>query len=102
MTRYILIDRHSGYIFTDTATLAGFDHVNGTPTDAAIALDDELRNNRFDYAETNRRDDRATYDVYIAAADFPVVQDGQSSDAIESVERECRYVTALARGWCAQ
>lgn len=97
MARYILIDRHSGYIFADTSTLAGFDQVNGTPNDAASALDAEMRSERFDYAETNRRDDRATYDVHSADDAFPVVQDGQSNETIGSVERECRYVTTLAR-----
>lgn len=97
MTRYILIDRDSGYIFADTANLAGFDQTNGTPIDAAIALDAELRNDPFDYAETNRRDALASYDVYEGSDAIPVTLDGQSDEVIEAVERECRYVTALVR-----
>lgn len=96
--RYILIDRDSGYIFADTATMPGFGE---TAADAAKALDAELKNAPADYSSVPRRSAAAVYDVYRADVNgseaVPVIHDGQDREMIEAVERDCEYVCALAR-----
>lgn len=98
MARFILIDRHSGYIFGDTA-----DFANGksfaAPIDAARELDISIGERGRTYSETNRHDAAASYDVYRAdikgSEAVPVVQDGQDQEMIDVVMRDCAYVTTI-------
>lgn len=109
MTRYILIDRNSGYIWGDTAGY-GPDRSphweEWTPIHAARVLDLETNfmvdgDPQIEYEETPRSQSDATYDVYradIGGSDaVPIVTDGQDQQMIEAVERDCRFVTSVRR-----
>ena len=104
MARYILIDRHTGYIFGDSADIDGR-IVTGTPCEVARALDESIgvhwNGAAADYSETNRYVVDATYDVYRADIDgseaVPVIVDGQDREMIKAVERHCRFVTSIRR-----
>lgn len=100
MARYILIDTHSGYIFADTADLAGWED-GMSPEDAARLLDTSMKEPEHTYVESEPHDASATYDVYRADIDgseaVPVVWDGQDKETIEAVKRECRFETFLRR-----
>jgi hypothetical protein len=111
MTRYILIDNCSGYIFGDTADMPRDHVVDGwpmrdheiTPLLAARWLDEAVVGARGRaYHEVGRRDlasNETGYHVYradIRGSDaVPDVHDGQSRDEIEAVERNCDYVTTV-------
>ena len=94
--RYILIDRHSGYIWGDTAVFAP-EARDLEPVDAARLLDKSLQGGNYQYVETMQHDAGATYDVYRADATFEMVTDGQDRETIEAVERDCTYVATIAR-----
>ena len=100
MARYILINRHTGYIFADTAVLAGWDG-DMPPSDAGRLVWAGLKEPPHTYAETSPHDASATFDVYRADIDgseaVPVVWDGQDQETIETVRRECRFETSLRR-----
>lgn len=97
MTRYFLIDNHSGYIFADTADLNGPAR-DESPTDAARRLDESVGEFGRSYEETSHkpRDTRPGYNVYadVSMSDvIPAVRDGQDQETIETVERECKWVS---------
>jgi len=101
MNRYILIDKHSGYIFGDTADRwwrMDEAHPVG-PMDAAMSLDNALFINTDgkSYACVGKRDERAIYDVYTADDSFPAVHDGQDQSLINAVCGECVFVTSISR-----
>ena len=97
MARYILIDNHTGYIFGDSADIAG-KIVSDTPCAVAEALDTSIGVHGRTYTELahDPRDTRTGYHVYRADINgsevVPVVQDGQSREAIETIQRDCEYV----------
>ena len=101
MARYILIDSHSGYIWGDTADLAGFDGSAGTIVDAAAKLDESLNEYDREYEEVTRRElgGHTGYLVYRADINgsdaIPVVTDGQDQEMIDAVLRDCEYVGAV-------
>ena len=92
MTRYILIDSNSGYIFGDSADFAA-GNSDLTPTEAARLMDESIGEHGREYRELSSvpRDTRTGYAVYRAEA-VPVVQDGQDREMIEAVERDCEFV----------
>ena len=108
MTRYILIDNASGYIFGDTAdlprhTFAGdefpVDQNSLTPQDAARWLDETVvKDFGRSYECHSRAPDSNTMGYLVYRADIngsdavPVVQDGQSRETIKAVERDCKFV----------
>lgn len=99
MTRYILIDSNSGYIFGDTADFAANRQSDITSIiDAARMLDESIGEHGLRYAELSRnpRSTQTGYYVYRADIDdteaVPVVQDGQDQETIDAVERDCEYV----------
>ena len=83
MPRYILIDRASGYIRGDSVDFAPSHQAGLTPIEAAVRLDASLHEVGGTYYETEWHDQRATYDVYCAD--------------VWGAERDCQYVTTLAR-----
>ena len=104
MARYILIDRDSYCIWGDSADIDG-KVVTGTPCEVARALDESIGEVSdgapVTYSETNRYDEKATYDVYradVRGSDaVTTVHDGQDQEIIAAVERDCDYVTAIRR-----
>lgn len=90
MTRYILIDEHSGYIWHDVDTT--------DPVAACQASDWETGHvSGFDYAEVHPKDANACYHVYIAPEGFRDIDDGQSREQIEAVNYECKYLGTFKR-----
>lgn len=97
MTRYILIDNNSGYIFGDTADFAAGQEINSI-SDAARALDESIGEPGRSYIE-NSRSPRSTvtgYSVYRADINgseaVAIVRDGQDPEIISAVEDSCEYV----------
>jgi hypothetical protein len=101
MARYVLIDAHTGYVFGDTAELAGFARTEGTIVDAARTLDESIGEYGRTYLEVSRHDldGRTGYHVYRADAcnsdAVPTVCDGQDAETIAAVESECEYVGSI-------
>lgn len=102
MPRYILIDDHSGYIFGDTADLPSAASGDMTPARAAQALDESLGEHGRSYEEHGpgyRPDGVMAYHVYRAdvggSEAVPIVQDGQDSEMIRAVERDCVKVAVV-------
>lgn len=99
MTRYILIDNHSGYVMADTADLDGAAR-DETPAQAAYRFERSIgvgREGRA-YEEVGRHalaSNESGYHVYRGSEAVPVVTDGQDQVAIEAVERDGDYVTTL-------
>lgn len=102
MARYILIDSHSGYIWGDTANLPGFD-ASAPAGDAVIIqaarLTDESNGEFgrvYEYRRSNPRTSETYYRVYRAdvggSEAVPVIGDGQDSEMIAAVERDCEFV----------
>ena len=101
MARYILIDNASGYIWGDSADVAGWIFV-GTPLEFAAALDRSVGAHGCVYAEVGRRDlarNEAGYHVFRVDVDgseaVVVVEDGTDQEMIEAVTRDCAYVTTI-------
>jgi hypothetical protein len=94
MSRYILIDSKSGYIFGDTADYA-VGEADLTPAGAARLLDLSIGEHNRTYTELNARPNapRAGYDVY--EIDRPgvidVVGEGQNPDFVAEVIRAGKY-----------
>lgn len=86
MTRYILIDNNSGYIFGDMHA--------ATPALAAQEIDENIGENDREYVEHSRapRDTRTGYAAYTVPAGFPDVVDGQDQSIIDRVEAEGEMV----------
>lgn len=101
MTRYIIIEQNTGYIWGDSADYAANAQSDLTPTEAARLLDESIGDAGHAYSECNRYDAGATYHVYradIKGSDaVAVIQDGQDQEMIEAVERDCEFVTAIKR-----
>lgn len=99
MPRFILIDRHSGYIFGDTADYAAGQDFS-TPAEAAVILHRSLMD-PASFEACDRHDDAATYDVYRADVNgseaVGIVTDGQDAETIAAVESSCDYVESLRR-----
>jgi len=96
MTRLILIDNSSGYIFGDSADING-KVFSGTEVEFARALDESIVAYGRDYTLThNPRDTSTGYHVYATTDAIPTVGDGQDSKTIEAVERDCAYVGFIA------
>ena len=101
MTRYIIIDRNSGYIFGDSADRwwpKDELHPDG-PLEAALSLDNALfiDTDGVSYECTSRDDARATYDIYDGADNVTTVWDGQDQATINAVQESCRFITSVSR-----
>lgn len=103
MTRLILIDQHSGYIWGDTIDFRDrFEQTDRTPADAARLLDESLgvRGRVYEEGFPTQADGRGGYHVYRcdAAAEslVPTDYDGQDQEAIEAVEQHCEPVAFVA------
>lgn len=104
MSRYILIDSYSGYIFGDTADLDGQTQNDLTPIEAARLVDvdagclDEMEYTKF---SSNPKNGCQGYDVYRVDINgseaVPVVHDGQDQDTINAVIRDCEYTCFVQR-----
>ena len=101
MSRYILIDNCSGYIFGDSADLNGR-IFTGTPTEYAAALDASIGERGRVYEEVSRHalaNNETGYHVYRADVNgsetVTVVWDGQDQETIDAVVRDCEYVTTI-------
>ena len=101
MTRYILVDAHSGYVFGDTADrwwkMDADAPVN--PMDAAMSLDIALMmdNSGWSYENVSRHDSRVTYHVFKTDNEFPIIFDGQDQKSIDAVIRDCSHVASISR-----
>ena len=102
MTRYLLIDNGSGYIFADSANLDGKIWTGDNPADFAAAFDATIGEHGRTYDDVSRSalaSNETGYHVYRADINgseaVAVVQDGQDQDTIDAVERDCEYVTTL-------
>jgi hypothetical protein len=96
MARHILIDNASGYIWGDSADLNG-KIFSGTAVEFAAALDESMGEHGRVYIEArNPRDTSTGYHAYTATDAFPTVSDGQDSETIKAVERDCAYVGFIA------
>ena len=86
MTRYILIDSNSGYIFGDMYA--------DTPALAAQEIDENLGVNDRTYVEHSRapHDTRTGYAAYTVPAGFPEITDGQDQNLIDRVDAEGKMV----------
>lgn len=87
MTRYIIIDSHSGYIYGE--------HHSDADRDEAIiqacrATDEEIGETDREYEIVDRLDGHNGYIVYDASDLTMEIYDGQNPHAIEAVDRECR------------
>jgi hypothetical protein len=91
MTRYILIDRNSGFIWEEA------DAKNAA--EACRIVDERIDPQviPYEYEETHGQDASATYDVYRAPEGFREITDGQDPEQIFAVESQCEYVTTVAR-----
>jgi hypothetical protein len=100
MPRYILIDNNSGYIWGDSADFAAHIQSDLEPIEAARTLDASLGATGA-YWETNSTDPHTCYHVYradVAGSEaVPVISDGQDQEMIDAVERDCKYITSIAR-----
>jgi hypothetical protein len=88
MTRYILIDTYSGYIWDDRET--------ETPIDAAKAIDREAKLPVDDMTYDECYSDNATYEALTVPANFPEIEDGQDMDMINRVHDEGSHVCYIA------
>jgi hypothetical protein len=102
MTRYILIDNHSGYIFADSADLNGTIWTGDNPADFAAAFDVTIGEHGRTYEAISRSalaSNETGYHVYRADINgseaVTVIEYGQDQDMIDAVERDCEYVTTL-------
>lgn len=99
MPRFILIDNNSGYIFGDSADFAAGNQSDLTPEEAAKMLDDSLDTSdgrEYTLIGHNPRTTATGYLVYRADVNgseaVPIAQDGQDREAIEAVERDCKFI----------
>lgn len=102
MPRYIFIDRKSGKYAGDTQEVLPDQDFDG-PVSAAKALDAAAAEPvHHHYQVVSRGNKRAVFDVYTMpnGATFTTIVDGSppQNNPAYWIERECRYVTSLARG----
>lgn len=107
MTRYILIDDHSGFVWGDTADLPAFNSNTPPGPDAILTAARMLDESNaeyglsYEYERYDSRDGSSYYRVYRADVDgteiVPLVEDGQDLTVIEIVERECDFVGIVRR-----
>ncbi len=98
MARYILIKRHSGFVWGDSADLQGRPFV-GTPTEFAQALDESYGEFGRQYDEQPFATDHGDADGYLVfapPADFPVVHDDDSRAGVTRVDIVCAPVCFIA------
>jgi hypothetical protein len=100
MSRFILIDNSSGYIWGDSADLDG-KIFSGTPMEFAAALDAHIGVHGRTYEEVGHHalaSNETGYHAYRAdvggSKAFPVVQDGQDREMIAAA-LDCEYVTTI-------
>jgi hypothetical protein len=98
MTRYILIESNSGYIWADTVDFGVGRHER--PEQAARRIDKVLDARHADEhsyilynGNTSGRDG---YYIYRAPNSFRTDYGGQDQDVIEAVERDCAYAGFVA------
>jgi hypothetical protein len=96
MTRYILVDNNSGYIWGDSADFAPHGDIGGA-ADAARLLDEGLGTTGRAYELLGRNPCTTCtgYDVYLSELGtdvLPVVHDGQDEEAIAAVQTGCQYL----------
>lgn len=89
MTRYIIIDAFSGYIWGEHYSDAGRDEAI---IQACRARDEEIGEADREYEIVDRLDGRSGYIVYDASDLAIEIHDGQNPHAIEAVERDCERV----------
>jgi len=101
MPRYIIIDNGSGYVFGDTGDLDGAAR-DETPLEAVGRLDASIYAHGRLYADESRHDlssNETGYHVYRAdvrgSEAVPLVDDGQDQETIDSIVRDCEYVTTI-------
>ena len=99
MPRYILIESNSGYIWADTADLAGWGESGQEPVDAARLIDEHLGAPGREYGFFRSARSAPGCDGYhVWRADvagretLPVVTDGQDRETVAAVERTCEYL----------
>ena len=94
MPRWILIDYNTGFIWGDSADFNGR-IFTGSAVDYAKALDVSLGNVGRTYDESGWQRKVQGYDVYradVKGSDaVATVTDGQDSDQIAAVVRDCTY-----------
>lgn len=102
MPRYIVICRHSGYVYGDTLAFErGPGDADGyTPLVAVKMTDAEISDPGRTYVETNLSDIGATYDVFRADIsgpdDLPLIDDGQDQDILDRITRGAAdYITSF-------
>jgi hypothetical protein len=83
MTRYIIIDRNSGYVF--------FDENASAPIEAVQQAEAKIGEGGRQYEATWQSDINAAWDVYSAPAEFAEVEQGDA----EVVEAGCTYEATL-------
>jgi len=101
MPRFILIDNGSGFIFGDTGDLDGAAR-DETPLEAVARLDTSVGAHGRSYEEVSRygmASNETGYHVYRAdvrgSEAVPLVDDGQDQETIDSIVRDCEYVTTI-------
>ena len=99
MPRYILIESNSGFIWADTADLAGWSESAQEPIDAARLIDEHIGAPGREYElfrSARSAPDGSGYHVWRADVagreTLPVVTDGQDREMIAAVERTCEYL----------
>ncbi len=100
MSRLILIDRSSGYIWGDTADYARCHQGALTPAIAANLLHRSLQEEDAAFVETHRTDTTAVYDVLEDRGQDRsrlVIEDGQDQATISAVWSGCDHVATLCR-----
>jgi hypothetical protein len=99
MTRFILIENASGYIWGDSADLNGAIFPCPDAIAYAAALDASFGEHGRIYDRVGPHDltsEETGYHVYRADVDgsdaVPIVHDGQDRETIRAVVRDCLYV----------
>lgn len=99
MTRYIIQDCYTGYIWGDSADFAapgGKKEQPQTMVEACRMLDESLGEFERTYEEVSRLSGDTGYVVYRADINgseaIPVVQNGQDQEMIDAVERDCQLL----------
>ncbi|WP_072389826.1 hypothetical protein [Hyphomicrobium sp. CS1GBMeth3] len=105
MAHYILIDNHSGYIWSDTRDLNGWSNSewtdgNGGPEEACKLTDEDLhvygRTYERAYGLASNETGYHVYRVDVNGSEaVGVVEDGQDQEMISAVERHCQRVATI-------
>jgi len=108
MPRFILIDNHTGYVWGDSADLNGgifvptAEGLGAQAVEYAAALDASNGEHDRSYLECSRHalaSNETGYHVYRAdvggSEAIGIVRDGQDQETIDSVVRDCEYVSTI-------